>query len=195
MEENKLVVDEVAEGSASYGPAMAKLTEKQRRYVLAMAADPLGNPTRWVKIAGYERSTDGGFRVAAFRLAHDKRIEAAAREVAQMHLNTFGPLLGIGVMIRIARDKNHPKQLAAAEALADRTGFHATQEVRVSGEVVVNHTDAALEQLRIFRDLGVPREKLVELFGFSGLSRYERMLEEADGKRPMKVIEHKGMAE
>jgi hypothetical protein len=35
----------------------------------------------------------------------------------------------------------------------------------------------------------VPREKLLERFGHWGLVRYERMLEERDAKRGMKVIE------
>jgi hypothetical protein len=38
-------------------------------------------------------------------------------------------------------------------------------------------------------DAGVPREKLIEHFGFTGLSRYERMLEESEQSGRPKLIE------
>ena len=57
-----------------------------------------------------------------------------------------------------------------------------------STDVTVNHTDSALQDLRTLIGLGVAREKLVEIFGFSGLSRYEKMLEEQD-RRSGKLIE------
>jgi hypothetical protein len=59
--------------------------------------------------------------------------------------------------------------------------------LHMTAEVTVNHTDAALDDLKRLMTLGVPREKLLETFGFSGLSRYERMLAQRDGK----VIEHR----
>ena len=48
----------------------------------------------------------------------------------------------------------------------------------------------ALEALSYLKSMSVPREKLIEQFGHSGLVRYEKMLEERDAKRGMKVIEH-----
>jgi hypothetical protein len=36
--------------------------------------------------------------------------------------------------------------------------------------------------LRVLLGLGVAEEKLVEMFGFSGLSRYEKMLAEQEAK-------------
>ncbi len=68
--------------------------------------------------------------------------------------------------------------------LVERAGV----DVNVSGEVQVNHTDQAIADLRALRLLQVPRPKLEEIFGFSGLSRYERMLDAADGRAP-KLIE------
>jgi hypothetical protein len=129
-----------------FGPKMSALTEKQRRYVLAMLSDPLGNPTGWARAAGY---ADGGPKSALIRktahyLAHDDRISEAAQEEARRHLDTIGPVLGIGVMMQIARTKGHKKQLDAAMALADRTGFHAKSEHKVSVEHR-DRTGAALE--------------------------------------------------
>ena len=66
-----------------------------------------------------------------------------------------------------------------------------TSRRAVGGEVTVNHTDAAVRDLRALLELGVAREKLIEIFGFSGLSRYEKMLAE----RAPKVIEHQERVE
>jgi hypothetical protein len=62
------------------------------------------------------------------------------------------------------------------------------RRLNVRGEVQVNHTNEAIEQLRVLKGLGVPQSKLIELFGFSGLGRYERLLTEADS-RQAKMIE------
>jgi hypothetical protein len=69
-------------------------------------------------------------------------------------------------------------------------------DVNVSGEITFSHTDAALDDLRALKALMVPREKLVEVFGFSGLDRYEKMLAVADQRAGVSretsgpVIEH-----
>ena len=66
-------------------------------------------------------------------------------------------------------------------------------DVNVSGEVYGSHTEEAVLQLKAFKVLGVSREKLVEMFGHSGLSRYEGMLAELEARnasRETKLIEH-----
>lgn len=148
----------------SFGPKMTALTEKQRGYVLAMLTDPLGNPTAWARAAGY---ADGGPKSALIRktahyLAHDDRIMEAAQEEARRHLNTIGPVLGIGVMMQIARSKGHKQQLAAAQALANRAGFHETSEHKVT----VDHNDrtgsAMIERIKqVAALLGVDAGKLL----------------------------------
>ncbi len=117
------------------GPAMSALTVLQRGFVLAMLSDPLATPSEWARAAGYD--PHGSDRVAGHHLSRNPKIEAAARELATANLNTFGPVLGIGVMMMIARNTAHPKQLRAAEMLANRSGFHETTEHLVN----VNHTD------------------------------------------------------
>jgi hypothetical protein len=42
--------------------------------------------------------------------------------------------------------------------------------------------DAAIEDLRRLKMLGVPREQLIETFGYSGLDRYEKLLAERQPK-------------
>lgn len=62
-------------------------------------------------------------------------------------------------------------------------------DVNVSGEVRVSHTDQALNDLKALLALGVAREKLEEMFGHSGLGRYERMLAEREGRaRPVPAL-------
>ena len=85
---------------------------------------------------------------------------------------------------------DHPDHFKAVTAVLSRIGFGEKVLVdhRHSGTIELNHTDAALEALAYLRSMAVPREKLVEQFGHSGLARYEKMLQERDSK--MKVIEH-----
>lgn len=130
---NRVIMDpEISE----HGPAMRALTEQQRRYVLAQLADPFGNATRWAKAAGYS-DTAGGAKVRAHANAHNPKIEAAVHEVARQYLNANGPLLGIAVAMKIARNPKHPKQLRAAEMLLNRVGMHEMTEHKVT----VDHRD------------------------------------------------------
>ena len=59
-------------------------------------------------------------------------------------------------------------------------------DVNMRGSVTLNHQDEALEQLRMLQGLQVPRSKLEEVFGFSGVLRYERMLAERGGPKLIK---------
>jgi hypothetical protein len=78
------------------------------------------------------------------------------------------------------------------QSLLSRLGYseRATVDVHVSGQIELNPTDRAVEDLKIMLDLGVPEEKLVESFGYSGLGRYRKMVEAKYGKGP-KLIEAK----
>lgn len=130
-----------------WGPAMRALTDKQRGYVLAMAADPFGNPTRWAKAAGYSDKSQAA-KVTAHYLAHNPKVEAAVQEFARSSLHTLGPMLATAGMLRIARNPNHPKHMRALETIANRVGLHETTEQRMS----VHHTDrtgvAMLERIK-----------------------------------------------
>src|SRR5712691_1663658 len=99
-----------------FGPKMQALTEKQRLYVLAMLSDPLGNPTAWARAAGYSDHLDRA-RVSGHINSHNDAIMEAAQEEARRHLHTIGPILAVGVMMQIARNKDHKDQLRAAEML------------------------------------------------------------------------------
>jgi hypothetical protein len=81
-------------------------------------------------------------------------------------------------MIRFVLDKIDPS-----------TMLHAHQHQHDVSVKIEDHTSAAIANLRWLRELKVPRKVLLEQFGYSGLGRYEKMLEEHDRAQP-KVIEH-----
>lgn len=115
---------------------MLALTEKQQRFVLAMAADPFGNQTKWARAAGY-RNSEGGMRVKGHNLFHDPKIQAAVQEFGSSALKTLGPMIAAAGMLRIARNPKHKQHFKALEAIANRTGMHETTEHKVT----VDHKD------------------------------------------------------
>lgn len=136
--------------------------------------------------AGYA-GTPGSARVRAFELLHREDIQAALRELGMRYLGSLMPkaLVRLGELLD---NKNHRQHAKAIEMTLSRTGVveRTALDVNVSGQVNVNHTDAAVEDLRRLKSIGVPRAELERIFGFSGLSRYEKLLAAADAK----VIEH-----
>jgi hypothetical protein len=88
---------------------------------------------------------------------------------------------------RVSEDPKHKHHVPLIISLLSKLGYgeRTAVDVNVSGEVQVNHTEAAVDDLRRLKALGVPREKLIEVFGYSGLDRYEAMLSSR-----AKVIEH-----
>lgn len=139
------------------------------------------------RFAGYS-DVGEGCKVRASGLLQRDDIQDAIKALTGKYLFSLAPkaVLRLG---QILDNPKHGKHTKAIEMVLDRTGYEAKTgvEVNVSGSVTVNHTDEALADLRRLRDMGVPREKLLETFGFSGLSRYEKMLAEQDGK----TIEHR----
>jgi hypothetical protein len=159
-----------------FGPAMRALTPRQRRYVLAMAADPLGTPTGWCRAAGYSDSSLA-CKVRGHALSHSVKVARAVSEVATQLLTTYGPMLGIGVVMRIARNDRHPRQLAAATALLDRTGFGVQTEHRVVVDDVRRDPEAMVQRIReIAGRLGIDAEQLL------------------NGMRRPKLVEHEAPA-
>ncbi len=165
------------------GPKMQALPERERKFVwFYLTNEGPPNGAQAARDAGYSDSSEGA-KVRAHALLHRERVILALEEVGK---KAFRGLLGPAVkataaMIADPKHSDHAKTVSATLSrlgLVERSGV----DVSVSGEITVNHTDAALNDLRALLALQVPREKLVEIFGFSGLSRYEKMLVEADAK-------------
>lgn len=159
---------------------MLALNERQRLFVLAMAADPFGNPTAWARAAGYS-DVGGGAKVRGFHLIHNPVVEEAVLEYARGQLHTLGPILATFGMLRIARNPRHPKHLKALDMIANRVGLHETTEHRVT----VNHTDktgeSVMERIRIAATkLGVDPSVLLGE-NVSPMKLIEGTVEKADG--------------
>jgi hypothetical protein len=173
------------------GPKMLACSERERKFVWEFLANRLENAADAARKAGC--SDPGGhssaIRVRGHELRHRPRVVEAMKEVARTH---FGGLLLPAVLAAedMVHRPDHPdhSKMVLAVLGAYGLGVRTSVDVNVSGEVTVNHTDGALNDLRSLLALGVPEEKLVEVFGFSGLDRYRKMLAEADRKAP-KLIE------
>ena len=153
--------------------------ERWRRFVWAYVFGGADGQSA-ARAAGYADSGGIACKVRAHELLQRDQIQDAIKALTGKYLFSLAPkaVLRLG---EILDNPKHSKHAKAIEMVLDRTG-HGTQtdvNVTVGGEVTVNHTDTALENLRSMLELGVPREKLVDIFGFSGLSRYEKMLAES----------------
>ena len=148
-------MDDISE----FGPAMARLTAKQRRFVQAMMADPFGTGAGWARRAGYSDKSEAA-KVKAHYLLHSSSIEAAVLEVGRDMLTARGPIVAVAAMLKAAADPEHPKQLQAAEMILNRVGLHETQEIRVTR---TDQTGAAMvERIRaLAAALGVDPAQLL----------------------------------
>jgi hypothetical protein len=173
------------------GPKMQACGERERLFVWHYVTGEDGDATAAARLAGYVDNENGAIRVRAHALMHRDRVLAAIEEVAG---KAFRGLLAPAVratrrMIERETHSDHSKVVLSVLSRlgkSERTGIDVTH----SGEIQVNHTNQALTDLRTLLGLGVAREKLVEIFGFSGLSRYEKMLAEQEARSP-RVIEHR----
>lgn len=165
---------------------MLALRERERRFVWAYLLNALTdgkeNGAQAARDAGYSDSS-GAAKVTAHHLLHREEILDAMGEVATRELRGLA-VPAVVALGQLVRKPEHPDHRKAIEMVLNRTGQHERTQVDVNfgGEVTVNHTDAAVDDLKRYLDLCVPREKLVEIFGFSGLTRYEKMLAEREGR-------------
>jgi hypothetical protein len=171
------------------GPKMLALNERKRRFVWEFLANGCKDAADAARKAGFSDPGphSSAIRVTAHYCRHDPKVVEAMQEVARTY---FGGLLLPAVLaaerLIVKEDHaDHAKMVLSVLSrlgLSERTGV----DLNVTGEVEVSHTDGALDGLRLLKQFGATREKLIEHFGHSGLARYEKMLAEAAPK----VIEH-----
>ena len=126
--------------------------------------------------------------VQAHELIHRERVREAMKEVAQRE---FAGLIIPAVFAarRIIHNDKHPEHGAQLRATLSAFGLGERSTLDVNVAVTLSHTDAAIEDLRRLRALNVPRDELIKVFGYSGLERYERMLDELERRAAPKLIE------
>jgi hypothetical protein len=182
----------VPDHDESLGPAMQRLTPKQRRFVMELRYGPVGygSEVRAARAAGYgtPTSSDMSLRVLAHQALHSPRIQVALREVGGKIIRAEA-FQSIRNVTTIANDFNHKDCLKANLCLLDRGGFAVETHHTITVEHV-DHDAEAVGELRTLKGLGVARERLEELFGKNGLTRFERLLalEDARAMDAAKVI-------
>lgn len=193
---NTLPPLEPVEGT-TWGPAMAALpSDRHRRFVLALYEIPpsWGCNAKAARMAGWglETSTAAMMANIGCRLAHDERILAAIAEEDKKRIRASAPraIRALQAMVEDPTHKGHERAVGMVLDRAHPLQTHHTVDVHHH----VDHDAEAVAQLRLLRGLGVVREKLIETFGFTGLSRYERLLAIEDAKNGPPPVTIEGRA-
>jgi hypothetical protein len=163
--------------------------ERERIFVWAYMFNG-ANGAAAARTAGYSDASDGA-KVRAHTLLQRDDVQAALRELTQKYLFSLAPkaIVRLGELLDKPDHKQHAK---AIDMTLARTGFIERTGVDHQHEhtIKVDHTSAAVADLRRLLALGVPREKLIEVFGYSGLSRYEKLLLEEDARAGRMIEGH-----
>ena len=135
------------------GPAMQALTEKQRLFVRAIYATPDWNATEAAAQAGYGSGDRATLRAHGYNIKNNPRVIEAMREYGGQQLKVGG-LIAIRQMVDLALNSMDEKiRLAASKAIADRSGFHAMFEQKITHAVddrtMVERAKALAERLGI----------------------------------------------
>jgi phage terminase small subunit len=137
------------------GPKMLALTEKQRRFVLELVADPLMSRAAAARLAGYSDSSEAA-KVKAHYLMHDQRIIDALHEQAGKRLWAISMKAAHRVE-QMLDSEDDKVVLKAAVAVVDRTGFGAQQNININQTVRDESSKAILTRIEALADrLGVP---------------------------------------
>jgi hypothetical protein len=166
--------------------------DRWRRFVWGYVFNG-ANGAAAARAAGFSDLSEAA-KVRAHALLQRDEIQAAIKALMTRHLFSLGPKAALR-LDELLDNPKHPQHAKAIDMALDRAGHgqKSTLDVNLNGSVTVNHTDAAIEDLRRLLVLKVPREELVQIFGFSGLDRYEKMLAIADrrvSRETGPVIEH-----
>ena len=169
-------------------PAVQALrTERERAFVWVYMFNG-ANGSKAAIAAGYSDKSQGA-KVRAHGLLQRADIQDALRELTGRYLFSLAPVatIRLGALLK---SKNERVALKAVDMTLARTGFseRTALDVNVSGSVQVNHVDAAVEDLRRLKALDVPRAELEKTFGYSGLSRYEKLLAASDAAKQVPAI-------
>lgn len=167
-------------------PVQALRTERERAFVWHYMLNG-ANGSKAAKAAGYSDVKEGA-KVRAHGLLQRAEIQEALRALCTKYLFSLAPK-ALFRLSTLLGSENERVALKAVDMTLARTGFaeRTALDVNVGGQVTINHKDAAVEDLRRLKSLGVPRAELERTFGFSGLSRYEKLLEIEDKRAAVPI--------
>jgi hypothetical protein len=177
------------EDDLAMSPELAALTTKQRAFVECLfAGDGSGRllaKSAAARAAGYSGDPHQ-LNSMAQKLLKDPRIQAAMRAETQRRIRNLGPE-ALKALTEIMHTPGHKDQLKSVNIVLERLDPVATKiDAHVTHEIV-DHRKDALVQLRALKTLGVARERLEELFGYTGLGILEKQLAAEDAKAPIDV--------
>ena len=153
------------------GPRMQALPERERKFVwFYLTNEGPPNGAQAAREAGYSDSADGA-KVRAHALMHRGRGDPGDGGGRPEGIPgvCWGP--AVRAAAQLIGSEKHPGPSKAVFTTLARLGLgeKSSVDVNVSGTLSINHTDQALNDQRVLVGLGVSREKLVEVFGFSGV--------------------------
>lgn len=163
--DNLISVDLPSE--ADLGPAMQKLTEKQRRFVMAWIQLGGKNQTRAAMSAGYnfDPNNTNSIEVIASNLAHNPRVQEAMLELARAGIQGKGAVVAMETLLEIASNPAAEKKdrIAASNSILSRAGIGEKTEHKVA----VTHEDItdrqALKKLEDFsKKFGLDPVKVID---------------------------------
>ena len=179
-----MLVEVHAPGIGGWGEAMARLDPRRRAFILALYEQPRGHgaATNAARAAGFGTAKSSAMAMAqiASRLMHDDRVIAALEEEDKRRIRRAAPR-AIRALERLLENDEHKDHARAIGMTLDRVHpIETRHEVTVTHKI--DHDAEAVAELRMLKSLGVAHDKLVEVFGHTGISRYQRMLEGEDAK-------------
>jgi hypothetical protein len=168
----------VVEDWGQLGPCMrAPPSNRWRAFVeFYLLEEPgHGSQAAAARKAGFGRSDSKPSTMAriASRLMRDDRVVAALAEESKKIVRGGAPEASKALLalVRDPSHKDHARAIGMVLARTDPEVAHANLNVVHT----INPDTEAIEELRALRELGTPREKLLELFGHNGLERVERL--------------------
>jgi hypothetical protein len=132
------------------------------------------------KAAGYTGSTALDFAKAGYQVLQRQRVVDLVIALSKKDLRSLAPE-AVRAIAETIRNPFGKDRLRAVQMVLDRVdGVTQRIEGKIEHVHKVDHRKDALEQLRMLKQLGVPREKLEELFGYGGLPALEQQLAAQD---------------
>jgi len=113
------------------GPAMRRLTDMQKKYVIAYLMNPtLHGHTQAAIIAGYGKNRHDTAKHMAWLLSHNEKVQAAMREEADRRIRT-GAIIASSRLLDIVEDKTHKDNFKAVVEVLNRAGLIVETQHRV----------------------------------------------------------------
>lgn len=161
---------------------LADLSKRERTFISAYLTGLSG--AQAARTAGYGRpdgtSTPDTLSRIGRRLLTYERIQRALLVMARAEIKGIVPQ-AIQATKEIIADKHHKDRARVSLAILERADPTVQ---RIEGSIMhthkVDYRQEALAQLKTLKQLGVSRQHLEELFGFSGLPMLERQLEQQE---------------